>query len=592
MPRYVKKMSVFQKILCVTAAVMLFSNALSLFMAVDKLGSIVERQVVDGSLSTLKASQISLQTLIQQAISTVLGLANDAELVELLDIPIAHDNERITRHRKMTSIVYRYANINMDPQPKVVAYTADGDMFTNWDVLSTRQKEQLRQFREEYHARVQTGAVPNNAIAWALEISPFFGTLPQPAYTLRFTLPVMREKEMIGLVTLMLPEDRVKQIIGFANPEAHTTYLMDPSGLVLASTDASAVGGQLPFPFELPRVEAGFYTLNAEQDNAMLCYQDVGKYNWYIVDIMPRAYIRQAANAAAKTLIQGAAVSFGVLLVLSLLLARSITLPLKRVTRLMAKETLEASDMDAADPGNNEVALLEHSYFVMRRRLERLLEETEETSRQKRETEIKALQSQIRPHFLFNTLNAVRCSALNHNTEKAADMVMALTQLLRLTLVKGDELIPLWEEVEALDCYVRILQERHATLFEAEYDIAPEVRDFRVPNLLLQPLVENSIAHGFADMDRGGVVRVSAVRVGDEVVLRVADNGRGFGQRDSGELTGARERDRFSGIGLDNVDRRVKLYYGKARGLTFGQTEDGWTLVEMRLPMQEAGGNV
>ncbi|MDR2657165.1 MAG: histidine kinase [Oscillospiraceae bacterium] len=124
-------------------------------------------------------------------------------------------------------------------------------------------------------------------------------------------------------------------------------------------------------------------------------------------------------------------------------------------------------------------------------------EENARKEKDKRDLEIKALQAQIQPHFLFNTLNAARCAILNGNSEKAADLVMKLTLLLRMTLARGAERAALREEIETVGYYADILRMRSGLTFEWISDVPEDILEFPLPKLILQPLVENSVLHGF-----------------------------------------------------------------------------------------------
>ena len=198
---------------------------------------------------------------------------------------------------------------------------------------------------------------------------------------------------------------------------------------------------------------------------------------------------------------------------------------------------------------------------------------------------MKALQAQISPHFLFNTLNAVRWAAINNNAKKAADMVLALTNLLRMTIVKGDELITVEEEIENLKNYSAIFQMRHSIEFQLHCDIEEDIRQYGIPKLLLQPLVENAIIHGFEGIVTGGVIEITGMKRDGFVVISVKDNGVGISP-DSGLKVEDTRKLKFSGIGIRNVDERIKLYFGEKYGLRLASTEGKGTSAEVWLPEQ------
>jgi two-component system sensor histidine kinase YesM len=209
------------------------------------------------------------------------------------------------------------------------------------------------------------------------------------------------------------------------------------------------------------------------------------------------------------------------------------------------------------------------------------------SERKKRDAELKALQAQISPHFLFNTLSTIRWAAINGHNKKAADMVLLLSNLLRQTIVKDDEYITLEEEFSNLRHYAELFQLRQSVEFTFEENLPDELKSYRVPKLLLQPLVENAIIHGFENLANGGVIHVSGEIHSDGVSLRITDNGAGM---DTNSLKNkAKAKDfTFSGIGTANVDERIKLNFGKRYGLHIKSSPGCGTTAEILLPKGSA----
>jgi signal transduction histidine kinase len=197
---------------------------------------------------------------------------------------------------------------------------------------------------------------------------------------------------------------------------------------------------------------------------------------------------------------------------------------------------------------------------------------------------LQALQAQLNPHFLFNTLNSV--SALMHRDVNAADrMIVRLSELLRLALENvGTQVVPLRDELEFLQRYVEIEQVRFGPRLRVDFEVPAGTLDTGVPNLLLQPLVENAIKHGIAPRKQGGRIEVGACREADELRLWVRDNGGGNGQSTSG-----------GGLGLTNTRARLEHLYGGAHEFQFGPVATGGYEVRIRIPAkpssaQAAGG--
>jgi two-component system, LytTR family, sensor kinase len=197
------------------------------------------------------------------------------------------------------------------------------------------------------------------------------------------------------------------------------------------------------------------------------------------------------------------------------------------------------------------------------------------------QAQLQALKGQLQPHFLFNTLNSI--SALMHENVEAADrMVVNLGDLLRATLSEvGAHEVPLRRELDVLGLYLRIQLVRFQDRLRVRTDIDPRALDACVPNLVLQPLVENAIKHGITPHSVDGEIEISARREGSTVVLRVWDDGPGLSARPPGALK--------EGVGLSNTRARLEHLYGAAQGLQYGDAPGGGFAVELKIPYRRVG---
>lgn len=192
------------------------------------------------------------------------------------------------------------------------------------------------------------------------------------------------------------------------------------------------------------------------------------------------------------------------------------------------------------------------------------------------EADLKLLQSQINPHFLFNTLNMIAQLAYNDGTEKVAKLVWDLADLLRFTLHKPEQLIPLGEELKLLNSFLHIQQSRFGKRLTIRMDIEPGLAEVLIPGMLLQPLLENAIIHGIELHTQPGLIQVTVKRQGDKLYCRIEDNGIGF---DAEDAAGKRQ-----GIGISSVKNRLKYYYDEYDFVIASQPGKG-TVVELAFPV-------
>lgn len=278
-------------------------------------------------------------------------------------------------------------------------------------------------------------------------------------------------------------------------------------------------------------------------------------------------------------------------LVIAYILSNEITKPIKKLGNSMKE--VEKGNFDNAAieiSGQNEIASLSSSFNIMTTEIKHLMEQNVEEQRQKRKSELRALQAQINPHFLYNTLDSIIWMAEWGKTKEVVLMTSSLAKLLRQSISNQNELVRVEEEVEYTKSYLTIQKMRYKDKLEYDILVDPEVLKEKVPKLLLQPLVENAIYHGIKYKESKGTVLIDGYRTSDEIVLIVSDDGIGMTKEQLERIFEKRETDtRKNGVGVLNVHERIQLYYGKEYGLVFKSEFGRGTSVEIHIPWKEGG---
>lgn len=267
-----------------------------------------------------------------------------------------------------------------------------------------------------------------------------------------------------------------------------------------------------------------------------------------------------------------------------------VTNPIRELEKSV-KELEEGNlDADIYMGGSYEVQHLGKSVQDMKFRIKGLMQDIVNEHEEKRKSEFDSLQAQINPHFLYNTLDIIVWQIENEKQSEAVHTVTALARFFRLSLGKGKNIVTVRDEIDHVKNYLMIQHMRFKNKFDYEFDIAEDVLELPSLKLMLQPLVENAIYHGMEFMDGDGMIMVKAWRKEDELYLSVADNGLGMTE-DKVEmiLTGKSTsgNGRGSGIGVKNVNERIKLYFGEAYGLTIDSEPDEGTTVIIHLPAKD-----
>lgn len=293
-----------------------------------------------------------------------------------------------------------------------------------------------------------------------------------------------------------------------------------------------------------------------------------------------------------------------------LFLSHKMTDSLRRLEKRMS--CVQKGDLSTRFyyPYRDEVGSLAKSFNYMIDEIQTLVEKQEETieelkwerdyaeeiQKQKRKAELKALQAQINPHFLYNTLNAITWQAADQGAEEISILSNALGKFFRVSLSKGAEVISLREELEHVDSYLDIQSIRYHSRLTYETKIAEKWLDCRVLKLILQPLAENSIYHGIKEKPCSGMIRIygDAEEMEGRMILKLTvwDNGLGIASSKLASINAALARgdtDRSEGYGIYNVNERIRLFYGDIYGLSYESEEGQWTKAVVTLPAIEEG---
>jgi len=246
----------------------------------------------------------------------------------------------------------------------------------------------------------------------------------------------------------------------------------------------------------------------------------------------------------------------------------------------------------------DEIGELTESFNYMLEEINTLIRQVYQEKIAQKNAEVQALQAQINPHFLYNTLDSVNWMLIDRGEYDISDIILSLAGLMRYSIEDENAFVPLEKEIGYVLCYLKIqknrLEERLEYNVEADESLAAE----RVPKLILQPIVENAITHGIESRNRKGTIRIALKDLGDEMLISVEDNGIGMTPEQLNHLREEVpdvEKEGHTGIGVRNVDRRIRLHYGEAYGIFIESTYGEGTIVNLRIPkdqetVSEGGG--
>lgn len=296
-----------------------------------------------------------------------------------------------------------------------------------------------------------------------------------------------------------------------------------------------------------------------------------------------------AQNSFAITLISICFVAIIITTILISVISKNIANPLKKLEAAMKE--IEEADYLLVEEVNigkqKEIASLSESFNLMMRRIKELMDKVVEEQETQRKSELKALQYQINPHFLYNSLDSIVWLVDNNKNKEASEMVVALAKLFRISISRGRNIITVKDELEHARSYLLIQSIRYADAFKYEFDIDPEVVEYTTLKLILQPMIENAIYHGLKNRIDEGYIKISAKLVNTKVVFEISDNGYGMRKEKIEELyENFKNPDLNDGVGLKNIYLRLKIYYGDEADLLIESELDEGTTIKIIIPMK------
>lgn len=318
----------------------------------------------------------------------------------------------------------------------------------------------------------------------------------------------------------------------------------------------------------------------------MISYEYVDYNDWYLLSKTPEAYIASEVMSVIRSLVIGILILILVVSVISFLLWKSITRPLQRLISTMKSiNTIDLTDPQLED-GNDEMTYLYKEFNIMIQFIKDLIADMKETNENQRKLELKMLQAQINPHFLFNTLNSIKWMAEMLNVKPISDTIGALSRLLRGTISDTNEKITIDDELQNVKDYITIQRNRYGDSFSFQLDLDVECLEYKITKFILQPIVENSLLHGLNEREDLAIT-IKVRNMLDWIYIYVEDNGAGFDveavlkQKSKEKLDG-----KLSSIGMINVIERVNLCYQSEGDIKIISEVNKGTVVIIKIPKQ------
>lgn len=372
-----------------------------------------------------------------------------------------------------------------------------------------------------------------------------------------------------------------------SDKEINEVVISDEKGEIIISSEEKLLGKSTK---EIAYIDENLkkdnYVIKISDKKAYVTTYDLTKYGWKMFYIKDYNLLMKEMKNAWILFISFFIVLVGLFIIFIAITVKSIIDPLQELIKKMRSAEKGDFDDEIHVEGTEEIINLGQSYNNMIREIKELMYERDLKEKQRSKEEIKALQAQINPHFIYNTLNCIRLMAMMAKATGIKNITDAFMKLLSLTFKSQENMITVKEEIECLQQYVYIMKIRYGDNFNIKYNIDSNIREFLIIKLILQPLVENAITHGIVHRGIKGKIIVNGYIKCDNIIIEVIDNGLGMSEQKINEvlINKSEHNKSFNKIGVINVDKRLKLNFGKEYGITIKSRVNCYTKIIVKIP--------
>ena len=570
-----------------------FTAVLSVTLVLTMTGS---RIYIDSIEEHAYASTAEMQNQVQKSvdlkledIEKTLKLLGESRAVQgyLVVDEEREQGKRVELETEVRNLLLEYSAVHRD-YLNIVLASSLGHYLSNDSYRIQKQdlsEEKWYQdaVRAEGRPVVISTSIGRNLQEWRNYSSDSYVSVAQAIYG-------TKSQEIIGVALIDLDKRSIQSLVGdITLGQTGFVFIMDSKGNILYTPENKVVYRINPAWFL--EAQSGSFKCRIQEDQYRIIYNQSEYTRLTTVGLYDMGKTIEGVSRVQRVSVLLAVLCCGVALVWSALFSKTITTPISNLSRLMKRAQTGDLTVRFDNHYQGEIGQLGDAFNAMVDKINELLRLVYAEQKQKREAEMKILREQIKPHFLYNTLDSIQWMAKRYQEKDIVETVRALSNFFRICLSSGKEYITLREEMSLVRSYLDVQKFRYEDLFEYEPFCPEELLGCEVPRLIIQPLVENALYHGIkeSDQERGNIrIRIEKEEP-DILLILVMDDGAGMSPKECGRLNKIlrmEERpEEIRAFGVRNVHDRIRFSYGEAYGLFYRPGTGGGTIAEIRLPL-------
>ncbi|PLS03201.1 cache domain-containing sensor histidine kinase [Neobacillus cucumis] len=404
-------------------------------------------------------------------------------------------------------------------------------------------------------------------------------------------------EKILGFVSIDINLSKIRDIAGRLYTDGvEDLYIMNDEGVVVYSSKKDVIGKENKEAWykqikKEPKDQKSLEWKD-EKFSGVIVYQKFSDSfkNWYIVKRIPYDVLYQGARQTVFTNIIIVIITLIIVLIATMFISFRLTAPIKVLIANMKKVEKGVFEADFESLGKDEIGMLGRHFKLMIAKINELFEREYKLEIENKSSQLRVLQSQINPHFLYNAFQSIGTLALQLKAVPVYSLLTSLSNIMRYSMNMKDDIVPFSAEINHVKAYLKLQKQRFEEQLEFEFDLGEDVDEVLVPKMILQPIVENCFKHGFDQQIEKTAVTVQARIFNDYLYISVKDNGIGISEENLEKLrrelshNGNRENLRSSGIGLKNIYDRLKIYYSKQADMDVFSGVEGGFVVTLAIP--------
>ena len=585
-----RQLSFRMKIMIVFITIGIFQGSIMGYFAYNHARRIIFSNKKNEMENMLEKINVSVTDKVSHM--TQLGQSTATSQIVRNNIHNGDDYLQIGRGKRNIAEYFSPLVLSFDPLSNIMIIDRSNIVYSTYDYYRLQDFDLLSS--EYYKIASQNIGQPvwlglqDNLLSYVEEIAG-------PDKVLTMVQPIMDfyNEEIIAVLIMDLKPETFQMILRTENdafPNQMTFILDQNQNLIAGDEKTSFKAVDTIRNMEMTGQLSG--EIVVDQNRMAVCSVVNKETGWKIYTIVPYSDISKQVQSLNHSILLIILVCNVLILCFLFIVSFAVTAPVKKLSRAMKEVQQGNFDCHITNKRRDEMGGLIDTFNYMVFKIDVLIKEIYQEKLAQKNAELKALQSQINPHFLYNTLDTINWMLLEKEEYGISSIVVSLGEMMKYVVSRSSRTVALEEEIRHISHYLLIQKERMEDKLEYEIDVPERYRQLQVPRLILQPLVENSVIHGLED---GGKVKVRAYEENEtgECCLEVSDNGIGISLEKLDQIksgTGSAGQDHMS-IGMENVNRRIKLLYGERYGLRIESEQGKGTKICFCVPLDERGEN-